>query len=60
MVSFLCHCHCMILGPVLMTSHDQNSHTAPCFDYLDLTNAVVPLMMSLASKDLDVSASSTT
>ena len=36
---------------VLMTSHDQKCHIAPHFNFLDLRNAVVPLMMLLALCD---------
>ena len=34
--------------PVPMTSYDQKHHVTPHFSDLDLRNATVPLMMSLA------------
>ena len=44
--------------PVMMpmASHNQNSHVAPHFNYLNLRNAVGPLMMLLASCNIDASA----
>ena len=39
----------MTLTPASMVLHDQQSHVALHFDYLDLTSAVVPLMMPLTS-----------
>ena len=39
---------------VAMTSHDQESHIAPHFHCLDLVFAVVPLMMPLASCDVEL------
>ena len=37
-------------------SCDESSHVAPHFGYLDERNAVVPLMMPLASHDADASS----
>ena len=37
-----------------MVSHDPEGHAVPHFNFLDLTNAVVPFMMSLASCDANV------
>ena len=34
--------------------NDQKGHAAPHFNYLDLWNAMVPLMTPLASCDTDV------
>ena len=44
--------------PVLtsVVLHDQMSYAAPHFDCLDLRKAMVPLMMPLASCDVDASA----
>ena len=37
--------------PTSNASQNKNSHFAPYFDYLDQTNAVVPLIMPLTSHD---------
>ena len=39
--------------PLQMVSSDQKSNIAPHFDYLDLRNAMMPLMMLAASHDAD-------
>ena len=51
--------------PVMLTlasimSHDQQIIVAPCFDCLDLWNAIVPLMMVLVSPDASVGTSGVT
>ena len=38
---------------VQMASHDQNGYFAPYFNDLDLSNAMVPFSMPLASSDTD-------
>ena len=42
--------------PVPMVSHDLKSYVVFHFDYLDIMNAVVPLMMPCALFDADTSA----
>ena len=49
----------MMPMPAPNISHDQKSHVAPHFSYLDQTNLVVVLMMQLASHDADAGASVT-
>ena len=39
---------------VLMALHDQKGHVTPHFSYLDVRNAMVPLMVSLLSIGSDV------
>ena len=43
----------MMPNPAPNALHDQNGYVTLHFDYLDQTNAVVPLMMTLASHDAD-------
>ena len=38
-----------------MVSHDQKGHVTLCFDHLDLTNAVVLLMILSTLKDAGTS-----
>ena len=45
----------MPLKSVLTASHDPKSHVSPHLDWLDLRNAVVPLMMLLAAHDTNAS-----
>ena len=47
----------MVAIPAANISHDWKSHAAPHFNYLDQRNAVVPLMMPLASDGADAGAS---
>ena len=44
----------MMSGLVAKVSYDQNSHVAADFDYLDLKNTFVPLMMLSTSLDADI------
>ena len=55
-----CHQHYMLPMPVVTALHDQKSHVAANFDYLDQANAVVPLKMPLALHDADAGASGIT
>ena len=45
---------------VLMALHDQKSHVAPHFNYLNLRNRMVPLIMPSASCDAHASANGIT
>ena len=48
-----------MLMPVSMASHDKKSHVAPHFDYLDIRDALVPLMpmlVPMASHDQEIHA----
>ena len=45
---------------VAMKSHDQKSHIVPHFDYPELRNAMLPLMMLFTSCDITVSANGIT
>ena len=40
--------------PVLIASHDQKGDHAPHFDYPDLRNVMVPLMIPFMTCDADV------
>ena len=44
-----CHWDHVMLMPVSMAYPGQTSHVAPHFDYLDLRNAMVVLMMPSSS-----------
>ena len=48
----------LMLAPVV--SHDQKSYVIPCFDFLYLTNAVVLLVVVLASCNADTSTNGVT
>ena len=48
----------LVLAPNI--SHDQNNNFEPHFNYLDQTNAVVLLMMPVASLDVGAGASGIT
>ena len=39
----------------IISSHDPKSHVAPNFSYLDPRNAMVPLIMLLATHNVDAS-----
>ena len=55
-----CHQYHMMQMQAPNASHYQKGHVAPHFDYLDITNVVVPLRMPLASHDADAGTKSIT
>ena len=50
----------LVMALVPMVTHDQENDITPCFDHLDLTNAVVSLTMLSASCDVDAGTSAIT
>ena len=49
-----------MITQVPVVSHDPKSHVASYFNFLDLTNAMVPLTMSLVSHVADTIGNSAT
>ena len=45
---------------MLIALHVQKTYVSPYFNHLDLTNAVVPLIITLASCDADTNANGIT
>ena len=55
LVSVSCAIDSISCDAAVMASHDPESHVAPHFDYLDLRNILLPLIMPLVSCDTDTS-----